>query len=613
MKKLLLFSILLAFSALCYSQNFKENRKKTDQIKADVGYYWGESGNCKNSRKADEDALKALLDNIADDKALMPLYFQDSSEEDEQHQRLLGTYLGTLKKISEKYVLDGNDGSARVFRCVKKTDFADLCKMREKCIVDYINTGIVAEDQYRCGDALRYYYWALMLCHSHADGAHLLYNGVSTYKWLLRRIESVLNDIVIIPKRQEKADDNEFILAVVTQGNSIDGLSFEYNNGNGTSVCTVNNGVGRIKLVHHDISSVTLIINIENYDILKFYDADVYAIVNALDEQIDFPGAKKVVDIEKAKKIKDLDEIKSYSDTQLAQNMQKSEAFLDNVSTTPAQNYPKVMDKIAKTLGVNKNKDLIIKDLSPYFTDEGLQMLESLLSYGKSSIIGHPEYRFVEFGDEVLCRAIPMRFDFHNNVSFIREMVFRFDKNSHKIKSIAFRLTDVTESQILAKEKWSNEARLTLISFIEDYQTAYALKRRDYLNRIYSDNALIIVGSVLKDTKKTDDIRLKEKVRIKYDTLSKSQYMKRLDKVFSNNEYVNIRFTNTTFNTVNNINNVIGVQLKQEYLSSSYGDVGYLFLMVDLRHEEPVIHVRTWQPNETPVDDIIDAQSFEFK
>ena len=88
--------------------------------------------------------------------------------------------------------------------------------------------------------------------------------------------------------------------------------------------------------------------------------------------------------------------------------------------------------------------------------------------------------------------------------------------------------------------------------------------------------------------------------------------MKRLERVFDNNEFISIRFTNTSFNTVNNINNVIGVQLKQEYFSSNYGDVGYLFLMVDLRHEKPIIHVRTWQPNETPVDDIINDKSFVF-
>jgi hypothetical protein len=225
-------------------------------------------------------------------------------------------------------------------------------------------------------------------------------------------------------------------------------------------------------------------------------------------------------------------------------------------------------------------------------------------------VVGKPSYKFIDFNDEVICRSIPMQFDFSHNVSFMRDIVFRFDTKTKKVKSIAFRNTDITESQILGKELWSKEARLTLINFIEDYQTAYALQRKDYLEQIYSEDALIIVGSVLKETKKTDDFQMKQEVRVRYDTLSKSQYLTRLNRVFDNNEFVNLNFTNTKFNTVNGKQNVVGVQLRQEYFSSSYSDVGYLFLMVDLRDELPVIHVRTWQPNETPVDELIDNTSF---
>ena len=147
---------------------------------------------------------------------------------------------------------------------------------------------------------------------------------------------------------------------------------------------------------------------------------------------------------------------------------------------------------------------------------------------------------------------------------------------------------------------------------LEKLKPYFTSEDLEMLEKLVSYGKSSIVGTVLKETKKDDNIRLDDKVKIKYDTLSKSQYLTRLNKVFANNEFVNIRFTQTSFNTVNGINNVIGVQLKQEYFSSSYGDVGYLFLMVDLRGTLPVIHVRTWQPNETPVDEVIGAQSFVF-
>lgn len=613
MKKLFFLTITLSLSMFCLAQNFKENRKKADRIKADDAYYFGESGDCKNSRKADEEAMKELLENIAMDKSLHPIYFQNSDDEDEQHERIMGTFSEVLKKQSDDLVLNDANGSAKAFRYIKKSDFAEICKVRESKVMDYIAEAVNAEEIYRIGDALRYYYWALMLCHSHPDGNSLKYQDergpeVNCYRWLLRRTENVLNDVVFIPMKQEKSDNNEFLFKVAYLGNNIDGLNFSYNNGNGTSQGTVDNGMSHIKLVHSDMHNVNIVIDLENTEAVKFYDPEVYSIINALDEQIDFPGSKKSIAIDKVKKINKVEEMKTYADKEIAKSMEKSEEFMAAVeSSEPQSDYLKTMEKIEKAIA---KKD--INSLEKCFTPDGLQMLRDLFCYGDGKIIGKPTYKLLEFGDEVLCRSIPMQFDFKGNVNFIRDVVFRFDKNTKKVKSIAFRLTDITESQIFAKEKWSDDARLTLINFIEDYQTAYALKRKEYLNQIYSESALIIVGSVLKETKKTDDIRLDEKVRIKYDTLSKNQYMKRLDRVFANNEFVNIRFTNTSFNTVNNINNVIGVQLKQEYFSSNYGDVGYLFLMVDLRHEKPIIHVRTWQPNETPVDDIITDKSFVF-
>ena len=80
MKKLLFLTITISLSVFCFAQNFKENRKQADMIKADPNYYFGESGECKNSRKADEEALKELLDNIAMDKSLHPIYFQNSDD-----------------------------------------------------------------------------------------------------------------------------------------------------------------------------------------------------------------------------------------------------------------------------------------------------------------------------------------------------------------------------------------------------------------------------------------------------------------------------------------------------------------------------------------------------
>lgn len=612
MRKLLLLIAGLLLTTAAFSQDYRKNAKEANKYRINADYYCGESGNSRNLNKADDAALNNLLKNISDDKSLESLYFIDSDiENNDQRSNALITFKDELKNKSKVIELSDGEGTSSVFRYISKADFSKICEKREKMINNYIAEGINAEGQLRYGNALRNYYWALMLCYSHPNGAGLTYkyddmNSTYTHLWLQKHIESVLNKIQIQPKRQEKFNDNEFILSITDGTDGVENLDFSYNTGNGTAKGFTESGRSYIKMADHEMSEVVISIELENKTMAKS-SPDVYRIIDKLGEAVYFPSARKVVNIEKAKKIKNVDEIKTHSGSAIAADYERSEHFMTTLSSPHAE-YAKKMEEIEKMLASKGS----VKDaeLDKYFTPEGKLLMSKLLSYGKVSVVGKPSYKFIDFGDEVICRSIPMRFDFSNNVNFLRDIVFRFDNKTKKVKSIAFRNSDITESQILGKEQWSKEARLTLINFVEDYQTAYALQRKDYLQKIYSDDALIIVGSVLQETKKSDDFRMKQEVKVRYDTLSKSQYLTRLNNVFDNNEFVNLTFTSTKFNIVNNKNNVIGVQLRQEYLSSNYSDVGYLFLLVDLRAELPVIHVRTWQPNETPVDELIDNTSF---
>ena len=104
---------------------------------------------------------------------------------------------------------------------------------------------------------------------------------------------------------------------------------------------------------------------------------------------------------------------------------------------------------------------------------------------------------------------------------------------------------------------------------------------------------------------------MKQETRVRYDTLSKSKFIGNLDKVFNSNEFVTLRFLDTEFDRHSSGKEIYGIRVKQEYMSSTYGDVGYLFLIVDLRTDVPVIHVRTWEPDKT--DEPIGFNNFTIK
>ena len=88
---------------------------------------------------------------------------------------------------------------------------------------------------------------------------------------------------------------------------------------------------------------------------------------------------------------------------------------------------------------------------------------------------------------------------------------------------------------------------------------------------------------------------------VKHTRLSKQEYIRNVERSFKSNEFINIRFTDNDVKKMGVGADTYGIQIHQDYYSSSYADTGYLFLMVDLNDPDlPCIKVRTWQPKRDP-------------
>jgi hypothetical protein len=92
---------------------------------------------------------------------------------------------------------------------------------------------------------------------------------------------------------------------------------------------------------------------------------------------------------------------------------------------------------------------------------------------------------------------MPMSFRFKGNKEFIESVVFEFDENK-KVKNLSFQLEQEAVSDIASQEQWNKSSKHVLVRFLENYKTAYALERLDYLTEIFSDDALIIVGLIAR-------------------------------------------------------------------------------------------------------------------
>ena len=162
--------------------------------------------------------------------------------------------------------------------------------------------------------------------------------------------------------------------------------------------------------------------------------------------------------------------------------------------------------------------------------------------------------------------------------------------------------------------------RQIIIGFLENFRTAYNRKDLKYIETVYSDNALIITGKVIKQAPSKDRAvnALLGNERIEYTTFTKKEYINNLKNTFARNKYIDIEFEDIDVVSHPKNDKLYGVTLKQIWGSSTYNDTGYLFLMIDFKDEAwPMIHVRTWQPDkfegkELPKDQIFNLNDFNI-
>lgn len=198
-----------------------------------------------------------------------------------------------------------------------------------------------------------------------------------------------------------------------------------------------------------------------------------------------------------------------------------------------------------------------------------------------------------------------------------QNLVFQFNK-SGKIESVFFSIDQHQYETIITEGKKLNDLlyREKILHFIELYRTAYSKKDSLFIAQTLSKDALIIVGHVVKVQKTDTDMFSKSYLstdQIEFIRLSKNQYLERLGIVFRKNDFVRVEFDEININVHQKFNKIYGIQLKQRWNSSTYSDEGYLFLMIDFSNENnPIIHVRAWQPDKFPDGSTVSLYDFEI-
>jgi hypothetical protein len=137
--------------------------------------------------------------------------------------------------------------------------------------------------------------------------------------------------------------------------------------------------------------------------------------------------------------------------------------------------------------------------------------------------------------------------------------------------------------------------RMEILDYVEYFRTSYNRKDLSFLRQVFSEDALIITGKVIK-------VRPSEVfpsgTKITYRKQNKKQYLTNLAAAFKRNRYIHVNFDDIKIVAHPTKSNVYGVTVHQSWNASNYSDEGYVFMIWDFTNEyEPKIHVRTWQPD----------------
>ena len=157
--------------------------------------------------------------------------------------------------------------------------------------------------------------------------------------------------------------------------------------------------------------------------------------------------------------------------------------------------------------------------------------------------------------------------------------------------------------------------RQMILDYVEQFRTSYNQKDINFLNQVFSDDALIITGKVI--TQKQPEGFMTQKIH--YNKQSKQLYLNNLKRVFKTNKYIHVSFDDIEVMRHPTNPNFYGVTLHQGWTSNTYHDEGYIFLLWDFRNEDaPEIHVRTWQPDriggrELARDEIFTLSDFDIE
>ncbi len=635
-KILLLFFTILIDVISAQTLSFKDSVKV---IKSSGKYYWGIASS-KNVTEAEQNALSDLISQIAVN--VTSSFEQNISGKNEDFNESVNKVLKTYSTASlrDPYIVrDFYNGKIYVLSYIEKTKIKESFEKRKKLCYDLYQNAIGFEGDDNFSDALKNYYYSIILMNSLPD-QNIEISGTNLKTEVPKRINNILKGVKfkLISSREKSPKEKILNFAVSVNGKPANNLQFSFWAGNNSIDACAKDGTAEFSLLGASVTFPALTISIK----YEYYNTR-----NQVKDVAELWNLVKKPEFENSFKVN----LNNEETPQIYSNKTGREGKIFNTKDTVKpptyvkQNNGSLISKIKSgkiklslnykykcnvKREINKNALLFLELLNK----NDISGLNSLLgndTFLKNKVMNIIKYNKIQLLNDSIHADLNTtvngyeirKINVLNKYKSLRKqskeyLVIDFDKKGN-LYDVNFGIMDHLYKEFVEEAKYGNDwgNRQIIIKFMEKYRTAYLSRDLNVLGKIFADNALIIVGRVLKE------LNIKDFVKYKYEPsesqptfeqirYSKKEYLKRQKRIFQTRKEIFLDFSKFNILRKNNTKGVYGISLRQNYESTGYSDEGYLFLLIDFNKVNPQIYVRSWQPQEWDSTSLIGLSNFKI-